>query len=612
MRCFGKHLTWLTILFVIGSLVSARAQAPSPSQANQLMQLMLTQPSIDVRSPVVVEAAFDPPAVRPGQKAIYRLTLNAIASNVRMPARIPGPPELEFKPGVQGQMLQPFATTLRPLTAINYEVRARAPGMFLVPSFYIEVYGHPVVVPAAGLEVATDVDETETARELVVQASATNVYVGEALTVQVLLPALPSTPVEAVRDVQINGDGLLVGRNTMRQTIRMIDWHGHKVPAFLYETSVTPLAAGRLPVSAQGFASKRATGGPVVIGGQAVNAAGALEYVLLGSEPLTLNVRMLPSEKELPGFKGAIGQLSCDAPRLTANPVKVGEPVEMLVTVRGDVNLLQLVPPDPPRTPGWQTFPAVNRGYVAPGRETNAGAVFAFTFIPLSDELRATPAIPYSSFDPQRGEFVNLTIPAVPVTVLPDATHTNPVAAIQIAASNREPPRQLTLSRLSREPGRSVATLRPLQEQGWFLALQLLPVLVFGGLWAWERRRRYREQHPEVVRRCVARRELRRAKRQLHRAARAGATVEFTRCGVSALQIVCAPHYPAEPRALVCADILAVLPAEERQGSMGELVRRLFAAANATRFSSDAVPPGDLLGLMPGLNSALLKLEARL
>jgi len=612
MDCFRNIHVCTTVLIVMAWFGLARGQAPSPPQANQLMQLMLTQPSIDITSPVVVEAAFDPPAVRPGQKTIYRITLNAIASNVRMPPRIPAPPELEFKPGAQGQILQPFGTALRPLTAINYEVRAGATGMFLVPAFYAEVYGRPVVVPAAGLEVAADVDDSTPVRELVVQASATNVYVGEAFTVQVLLPALPSTPVEAVRDIQINGDGLLVGKNAIHQTIRMIDWKGHKVPAFLYEASVTPLAAGALTVSAQGFASRRRTGGPVVIGGQAVSPAGALEYVLLGSEPLTINARLLPSGKELPGFKGAIGQLSCDAPQLAANPVKVGEPVEMLVTVRGDVNLLQLVPPDPPRTAGWQTFPAVNRGYVAPGRETNAGAIFAFTFIPLSDELRATPAIPYSSFNSKSGEFVDLTIPSVPITVLPDVSHTNPVAAITVAANPRQPPRPLTLSHLSREPGRSVATLRPLQEQGWFVGVQLLPVLVFGGLAAWERRRRFLEQHPEVVRRRQARRELRQVKRRLQRAARAGAATEFTRCGVSALQIVCAPHYPAEPRALVCADVLAVMPGDEQRGPMGELVRRLFAAADATRFSSDAAPAGDLLGLMPGLNAVLVALEARL
>jgi hypothetical protein len=157
-----------------------------------------------------------------------------------------------------------------------------------------------------------------------------------------------------------------------------------------------------------------------------------------------------------------------------------------------------------------------------------------------------------------------------------------------------------------------VSTLKPLQSRSWFVGVQVAPAFVFGGLWLWERRRRYLEQHPEIVRRRQARRELRRAKRRLHQAVRAGVVVDFTRWGVNALQVACAPHYPAEPRALVCADVLEVMPAEERRGQEGEVVRRMFAAADAVHFSGTKETQGELLGLMPGLDMVLLKLEARL
>jgi hypothetical protein len=365
-------------------------------------------------------------------------------------------------------------------------------------------------------------------------------------------------------------------------------------------------------LSAQGFTAGQEFGGPIVITGRIAIPGGPAQYVLLDAEPLMLNVRMLPPEGELAGFKGAIGQLSCDPPQLVTNTVKVGEPLELFVAVRGDVNLSRLVPPDPPRARGWQSFPPVNRGYVAPVHGTNAGIVFAYTFIPLSDELRATPAIPFAAFDPRNARYVDLTIPALPITVLPDASYTNPVAWTESMSGNAAPARKLALSGLVASPGKAVASLRPLQLQGWFVALQIAPVLVFGGLWLWDRRRRHLEQHPEIVRRYRARRELRRMKRRLQQAARAGASSDFTQHGVSALRIVCAPHYPANPRALVCADVLEILPVGERQGQPGEIVRRFFGAENAASYSTSRARQDELLNLKPGLDEILLKLEARL
>lgn len=609
MRLNCEILLPVALVLSAGWLDCAHGQTPPPSSPNPLMQLMMTQPPIDVDSPVVAAATFDPPAVRPGQKAIYRITLNAIATNVRVPGRLPAPPELEFKPGAQGQILRPVGNTIVPLTSINYEVRCHRPGLFLMPAFYVEVYGRRVLVPAAGLEVATDVEDSVQARQLVVKPASTNLYVGEEFTLQVLLPASPSNTVEAVREVQINGDGLFVDKNSVRQSVGMIEKNGRPVATYIYEATVIPLEAGAVTVSAQGFAAGREFSGPIVVSGQTVIPGGAPQYVLLDSEPVTLQVRMLPPEGELPGFKGAIGRLSSEGPMFLTNAVKVGEPLELFVTVRGDVNLTRLVPPDPPRTRGWQSFPPVNQGYVRTRVPTNSGVVFAFTFIPLSDDLKETPRIPYSAFDPESGKFVDLTIPSAPITVLPDAAMAN----LNDGAGEDDAPTisKPRLSGLATRRGGAMATLQPLQSHGWFVGVQVAPLFAFGGLWWWERRRRYLEQHPEILRRRRALRDLRRAKLKLRRAARAGAASDFSRCGVNALQIACAPHYPAESRALVCADVLNIMPPGDRDGAPGKIVRRLFAA-DATRFSGEAEPPEGLLELKPELDAVLVGLEARL
>jgi hypothetical protein len=117
------------------------------------------------------------------------------------------------------------------------------------------------------------------------------------------------------------------------------------------------------------------------------------------------------------------------------------------------------------------------------------------------------------------------------------------------------------------------------------------------------------EQHPDVVLRRRARRALRRQRRLLRRAARAADGPRFAAVAVSAMRVACAPHYPAEPRALVGADVLPLLPEPDRSGRPGEVVRRFFEVTDATQFSTTSPNPADLLSLQADLDRVLQQLE---
>jgi hypothetical protein len=78
------------------------------------------------------------------------------------------------------------------------------------------------------------------------------------------------------------------------------------------------------------------------------------------------------------------------------------------------------------------------------------------------------------------------------------------------------------------------------------------------------------------------------------------------------MRVACAPHYPAEPRALVGADILPLLPEPDRAGRPGQVVRSFFAVTDATRFGTAPTNPADLLPLQPDLERMLQQLEERL
>jgi hypothetical protein len=259
-------------------------------------------------------------------------------------------------------------------------------------------------------------------------------------------------------------------------------------------------------------------------------------------------------------------------------------------------------PPTPLVQPGPPAKPDAVQGVVT----------FNYTLIPLTETARATPPIPFSYFDAKSGSYTDLTFPSVPVTVQPGAAPIDLTALAQPAPTAGEAEKELVLHSLPASRGRTAVSLVPPQQQAWFPLIQIAPAALFFGLWNWDRRRRYLEQHPDILLRRRARRALHRQRRILQRAARAADAPRFAAAAVSAMRVACAPHYPAEPRALVGADVLPLLPEPDRAGRPGEVVRRFFTVTDATNFSTAAPSPADLLPLQPDLERVLQQLEDKL
>ena len=246
-----------------------RAQAPPQVPPGSLIQLQVAQPAVDVTSPVTATAAFDPPVVRAGEKTFYRVTVDATESSIQWPEEIAAPPELKFGPDARGQITQILGNKFRPLTSFVYEVRAAGAGTFYRHEFHRECLrragGNSGGEPGCGRGQSRP---PQPARQLVLEISATNVFLGEPFHVRVMLPAGPGNDIEALREIQLNGDGLMTDKTAMRQAIETVNVNGQLKPAFICEMMVTPIAAGRLKFSAQGFTAGREFTAPISIRGQ--------------------------------------------------------------------------------------------------------------------------------------------------------------------------------------------------------------------------------------------------------------------------------------------------------------------------------------------------------
>jgi len=578
--------------------VCLRAQMPVQLPPGAAAQIMVPQPAVDVSESenVSATAEFDPPVVRPGEKTFYRVTLDATENSILWPDKIDAPPGLALGPGVHGQISRVEGNKFHPLTSFVYEVTAAAEGHFTITNFTVPAVGHSVEVPAATLDVSAG-NPPASVRQLWLEVSRTNLFFGQPFRVRVILPVGPDNRLEALREVQFNGSGYMTDKIVTHQYPGTVNRDGRQKQAWIYETIATPLAAGPLVMTAQGFSAGSDFSGPITISGQAgpvMIAGGPPKYVLLGSEAVRLNVRPLPAEGELPGFTGALGKFEQDKPLLSTNRLRVGEPVHLEYEIRPATNYTRFVPPEAPRSQNWQII-------------ADQPPASGFTFIPLTDEVTNTPAIPFSAFDPAAEKYYDLTIPALPVTVAGDGL---PVQLPAWSADDKNPA-PLKLSGLAMTPGTSVASLKPLQLQGWFLFLQILPVYGFYLLWQWDKRRRFLEAHPEIVRRRKARRDLRREKVKLQKAVSAGDAGKFVQHAAAAMRIAVAPHFPADAQALVGGDVLSQLDEAGRGGQAGETVRKIFAVADA-QFAATPPARADLLVLQAAVETTLQKLEEKL
>lgn len=572
---------------------------------------MMQQAGVDQN--VTATAEFYPPVIALGQTAIYRVMVTAMIEGVSLPETLPLPPGLQLTLAARGFNYANMMATIQPRTTLNYRVNVTNTGAFVMPSFAGSANGKPVTIPEARLTVlpAEAAGERQIMR-LLVEVPEGEFYIGQAIPLRLVVLDQGNNGVQAISQPLVTGEALLSEQSLNRQGREVRNQKGKAVQACLTGVLVTPIKEGKIEFIAQAYAYiNRFAAAP--------NMGATLETVLLNSDPTSVTVKHLPRDGELPGFTGAIGTFAAEAPKLSTNTVRAGEPITLSVTVKGDGNLTRLIPPKLERTRDWQAFPPLGDSTGSLQIQLRGAATFTYTLIPLHDKVRATPAIPFSYFDPKRKAYVDATITPVPLTVLPAPG--GPAPAVEVARvsvpSVDDPDqsggeRDLVMTGLAETPGHRASSLAPLQARPWFWALQLIPALALGGLGLWDRRRRYLAQHPEVVLKARARRRLRRHVRLLQRAAAAREATGFVHAAVGALREVCAPFEAANPEALVCADVLRALGPAERIGTEGRLVCALFAAADAHHFEDQAPEGAAVLALQPELEALLAKWREKL
>ena len=148
--------------------------------------------------------------------------------------------------------------------------------------------------------------------------------------------------------------------------------------------------------------------------GRAVRQAVTQRFVLPSNES-TLHVKPLPEAGRPRTFSGLVGTFTISA-AATPLEVKVGDPIDLTVTVSGSGDLRSLPPLDMGRMDGFEAF-RISDAQAAPA--TFGRATIRRTLRALSHETTAIPPVRLVVFDAAGGRYVELASDAIPVSVQP-------------------------------------------------------------------------------------------------------------------------------------------------------------------------------------------------
>ncbi len=297
--------------------------------------------------------------------------------------------------------------------------------------------------------------------------------------------------------------------------------------------------------------------------------------VTLRSPDVSLEVKPLPLTGRPAGFSDAVGHFTLSAIADSAH-VRVGEPFNLALTVKGDGNFDRVKLDGVPASSDWKTY--------APSATQGADEKrFTQPIVALHAGSATVPPTSFSYFDPDAATYVTLKTAPIAVDVSPGSG--------AAAASNGQVPDSTsgpTLAPNADVLGRTVKTLTPLYLRAGFWEAQAvaLAVLVAGFAFGAYRKRIAADPHRGARR--ASERALRERRAEMSHAAARGDAPAFFSAARAAIQERLGTKWSLAPAAISLSEIRCRLTAEE-----AEKLGPIFDA-DALRFSGRSAGATDL------------------
>lgn len=221
----------------------------------------------------------------------------------------------------------------------------------------------------------------------------------------------------------------------------------------------------------------------------------------LTTGPITVNVLPLPVPAP-DGFHGAVGQFAIDT-SLDADQVNVNEPITLKVEVSGRGNLSNLPDPELPVLNNWRGYESTSTvnsqlydGQVQGNRITEQ------LMVPGTAGEFTIPSISYTYFDPELGDYQTVNSVAMVVHVSEGAAAgLAPVSDADLNIGSQPVEIQSDdIRHIKAVPETLENAEKPLIASWAYWSLWFLPIGAVVVDFAWQRRKRFQTENPDLVR----------------------------------------------------------------------------------------------------------------
>lgn len=457
----------------------------------------------------------------------------------------------------------------------SFGVRASDPGTYTIESFNVG----GVDIPAATLEVVPMSEERQKLLEerqrqqreaqkqllgMELRLPEGPFYVGQAVPIQISSYLRNDLGGEPIAQPQKQGDEFTIAPFPERPVVE----NQPPYRRFHWPNVLTPVKAGKFQIT---FTE------PFIVGRTIFNQ----QQVELSTEPVSIDVQPLPNAGRPPDFTGAIGDFSVNKPTLDADRMQVGEPVTLRVEVKGEGNFDRMSAPVLAEDAGWRSYPP-EESFEASNAFGNQGSkIFNYVLIPRSETITETPSLTFSFFKPEAGEYAELNIAGLPVTVLPAPPGSEPRFELK---PKTVAPRGPELLPIKDGLGYTTSTLQPLFYRPAFWIVQLVLLAVVLAVYFKRKRHLRLMNDPDYARSLKARRALQKAMDAAVAAANKKDADAFYAAAQNAIQQACSSSLKREAESLTLLEIQNHMQNRGISPEISQSVSTIFEARDALHF----------------------------
>jgi len=549
-----------------------------------------------------VTAQFDRATVMAGESANLSIVIEGGAPQSAEP--IPNVPGLsvQYRGRTQSTTIINGRTSAKEL--LNYSVTASQPGQYTIPSIKVVVGGTSYSTQPVTLTV-TKADPSVQNRYAFLRLNVpkTEIFVGEIVPIELQLYVVDA---ENLQQPQLKSDSFIIHKQ-LEHTRAQAQIGNVLYSVLTFPMTISAAKAGKLalgPAEMNLVLRIRTQPDPNDLFG--LFGRHQRRAVTLSSTPVGINVVPIPSPapETLTGTIGTFQWLVSAAP----TNVNAGDPITVKVEITGRGNLDNLKLPDL-NLPGFRAYQPSSSVSSKDPLGIEGTKTFEQVLIPQDGSIREIPPLALAYFDPNKKAFAHLTNHATPLMVRAVGGISATGSSVPNASDAGEATeRQADIIHIKPEMTPAAGTASLLIQQGWFLALQALPLAGLIGFTIWRRRQDQLAQNPKLRRKIEVARAVELGIAELRQLANANETERFYALLFRLMQEQIGERVDLPSSAITEAVLDDKLP---RRGASATLIQRLhqlFQISNQARYAPTSTN-SELLSLCSDLELAVRELQ---